>query len=104
MLRITIVDSKTEQRWVLHGRLVQAWVDELRSAWKASLSVTGERRWVVDLTDVTAIDKGGEEVLRAMKVAGADLLACGVYTKHVVDGIRSHCREQVKVRSPRGRR
>ena len=30
MLKITITETPTEQRWVLEGRLAQPWVDVLR--------------------------------------------------------------------------
>lgn len=34
MLRITVVETTTEQRWTLEGRLVGPWVQELKICWK----------------------------------------------------------------------
>ena len=33
MLRITIAETLTEQKWTLEGRLVQPWISELKSNW-----------------------------------------------------------------------
>ena len=90
MLRITITDGADEQRWILQGRLVEPWVEELETSWKKRSRPEARKR-VVDLTEVTLIDKRGEKALRAMRRAGAELIAYGVYLKHVVEGICSQC-------------
>ena len=92
MLRITITDGPAEQRWILQGRLVAPWVAELETSWKKSRSRQDIRRRVVDLSEVTLIDSQGERLLRTMRRAGAELVACGVYTKHVVEDINSQCK------------
>jgi hypothetical protein len=51
---------------------------------------------VVDLSEVTLIDKRGERALRAMRRAGAEFIASGVYIQHVVEGINSQCERKVK--------
>ena len=91
MLRITISDEASEQRWILQGRLVEPWVGELETTWKVRNRHDSRRR-VVDLSEVTMIDKRGEKLLRAMWRAGAELVACGVYLRHLVDEINSRCR------------
>jgi ABC-type transporter Mla MlaB component len=87
MLRITIVETLTEQKWTLEGRLVQPWVSELKSCWTRTETARRERKCVVDLTGVTFIDKSGEKVLTELSKEGADLVATGVYTRHVVHNI-----------------
>ena len=91
MLRITISDEASEQRWILQGRLVEPWVGELETSWKER-NQHDSRRCVVDLSEVTLIDKRGEKLLRAMWRAGADLVAGGVYFRYIVDEINSRCR------------
>jgi hypothetical protein len=91
MLRITISDGGSEQRWILQGRLVEPWVAELETRWKERTH-RDACRCVVDLTEVTLIDKRGEKLLRAMWRAGADLIARGVYLRYLVDDINSRCR------------
>ena len=43
---------------------------------------------MLDLNDVTFIDKSGETLLRAICKKGAQLVASGVYTKHVLERCR----------------
>jgi hypothetical protein len=87
MLRITITETLAEQKWTLEGRLVQPWVSELKSCWTRTETARQERKCVVDLTAVTFIDKSGEKVLTELSKEGADLIATGVYTRHVVHNI-----------------
>ena len=87
MLRITIAETLTEQRWTLEGRLVHPWVSELKSNWTRTETARRERKCVVDLTAVTFIDKSGEKVLAELSKEGAELIATGVYTQHIVHNI-----------------
>jgi len=97
MLRIMITDNPVEQRWILQGRLVAPWIAELETSWKKRIRHE-MRRCVVDLTEVTVIDKRGEKVLKAMRRAGAELVARGVYLRHLVDDINSEWKREVKSR------
>lgn len=92
MLRITIADGPAEQRWTLQGRLVEPWVAVLETSWKRTHHRRDSRKCIVDLSDVTLIDDKGEEALREMRRAGAEFVACGVYTRHLVDLIESQCK------------
>jgi ABC-type transporter Mla MlaB component len=87
MLRITIAETLCEQRWTLEGRLVQPWISELQSCWTRTETARRERKCVVDLTGVTFIDKSGEKMLAELSKEGAELIATGVYTRHVVHNI-----------------
>ena len=87
MLRITIAETATEQKWTVEGRLVHPWISELKSTWTSTKTARRERKCVVDLTGVTFIDKSGENVLAELYKQGAELIATGYYTRHVVDNI-----------------
>jgi anti-anti-sigma regulatory factor len=84
VLKITISETPAETRWILQGRLVAVWVDELRASWKKRPRSQSGVPCVIDLNDVTFIDKRGERLLRALSKQGARLLATGIYIKHVV--------------------
>ncbi len=84
------MENPSEQRWALQGRLVKDCIEELISAWKASRKESPDRIRVVDLDQVTSIDKDGEEVLRMMIQDGAEFVANGLYTKHLLDAMRAH--------------
>ena len=87
MLRITIAETPTEQKWTVEGRLVHPWISELKSTWTRTKTARRERKCVVDLTGVTFIDKSGENVLAQLSKQGAGLIATGCYTRYVVDNI-----------------
>jgi hypothetical protein len=89
VLKITMNETPTEQRWILQGRLVGPWVDELRTNWKTAHRDKSGRTCVVDLSDVTFIDKAGERLLRAISKKGAHLVASGIYTKWVLEKVKS---------------
>lgn len=89
MLKITITETEAETRWILQGKLVGPWVHELRSYWKKRHRTQTGKGCVVDLNDVTFIDKSGERLLRAMSKKGAQLIADGIYTKHLLDKLRT---------------
>jgi len=99
MLRITIAETPTEQKWTVEGRLVHPWISELKSTWTRTKSARRDRKCVVDLTGVTFIDKNGEKMLTALFKQGAELIATGCYTRHVVHNI-----ERKQTESPAARR
>ncbi len=88
MLKITITNTAKEERWTLHGRLVAPWVSELKSCWRRTHRANQRRRCIVNLDEVTFIDKSGERMLRSMSKQGAQFVASGVYVKRVLDRLR----------------
>jgi hypothetical protein len=84
MLRITRIESPTEQKLILEGRLVEPWSSDLRSHWEEARRAHPERKFVVDLKGVTWIDAGGERALATMKGLGAEFLASGVRMKQLL--------------------
>jgi hypothetical protein len=71
VLKISITETTAELRWILHGRLVDPWIGELRTNWKRQVLNRKGRTCVVDLNDVTFIDERGKRLLRAMSGEGA---------------------------------
>ena len=89
MLKIVITETQTESRWILQGPLVGPWVIELRRCWKEKHTRESGKSCVVDLNDVTFIDKSGERLLRAMSKTGANLTSNGMYTKHLLEKLKT---------------
>jgi len=89
VLKITIVETETDRRWIVQGRLVGPWVSELRTTWKRAHRSQDKRACVIDLNDVTFIDKSGERLLRAISKKGAQLIASGVYVKHLLEQLKT---------------
>ncbi len=88
MLRITITETPSEQKWVLQGRLTESCAALLRLNWKKTRSARQGRHCLVDLKDVTFIDGSGQKVLRTMMKEGAQFLASGVCIKHVLETLK----------------
>ena len=89
MFRIVVVESPSEEKWILQGQLTGEFASELNTTWRSSLDRCSERSRVVDLSDVTVIDKAGEEVLLNMIQQHADFVAPGLYTKHLIEELKT---------------
>ena len=90
MLRIAITDLPGEQRWSLQGQMVGQWAAELKSTWREAHHRGDTRRCIVDLIEVTSIDRDGEAVLAEIMSQGAEFIAGDVYTKYL---LRKMCGE-----------
>jgi anti-anti-sigma regulatory factor len=88
MLKITINNTAAEMQWILHGRLVAPWVNELKTCWKRAHATAHGRRCIVNLDEVTFIDKCGERLLRSMSRQGAQFVSSDVYVQQVIDRLR----------------
>ena len=97
MLRITVLQDASEERWILQGRLTKRSIDELVSSWRASIVQPSTRRRIVDLNEVTSIDKSGEEALSMMVHDGATFVASGVYTKHLLNQLKARQANQTQL-------
>jgi hypothetical protein len=89
VLRITLTNSPEEQRWSLQGQLVGQWATELRSTWRKAQVEGDTRKCIVELTEVASIDRNGEEVLSEIMSHGGEFVASDVYTKHLLQILRS---------------
>ena len=84
-----MTNSPEEQRWSLQGQLVSQWAAELRSTWRKAHVVGDTRKCIVELIDVTSIDRNGEEALSEIMSHGGEFIASDVYTKHLLQNLRS---------------
>jgi anti-anti-sigma regulatory factor len=90
MLRITNRAVVNEERWILSGQLVGPWVEEFRSNWDQVRDRSRGRRYVIDLSEVTLIGENGEGLLGELRDEGAEFVATGVYTKHLLENLKSN--------------
>jgi hypothetical protein len=84
MLKISVIDSRTERRLVLEGKLIAPWMGELRTAWKTANEEMEGRTLVVDLRNITVISQEGENVLSELMTAGAKFRCGSVFIKHIL--------------------
>jgi hypothetical protein len=84
VLKITRTETPVEEKWILQGHLVGLWVSELRRTWKETHRTDNNLKCIVDLNEVTFIDRKGERLLQTMSKEGAQFIATGLYIKHVL--------------------
>jgi hypothetical protein len=92
MLKISIVDNRTQRRLVLEGRLVAPWVAELRIAWRGAKADCDGRELVIDMENVMVVSQEAENTLMQMMNEGARFRCRGVLTKHVLQQLRQRSR------------
>ena len=94
MLRITVVENPEGEKWILQGQLTGEFATELSTTWRSSLDRSRNRLRIVDLSEVTSIDRNGEEILRNMIRQGARCLATGIYTKHLLEELQTRTKTE----------
>jgi anti-anti-sigma regulatory factor len=72
MLRITVRDGDNI-RIIVEGKLVSAWVDELRNCCRTVLSHSQPQNVLVDLADVSFVDAAGKNLLAGLARQGIRL-------------------------------
>jgi hypothetical protein len=56
MLKINFSETPAEERWILHGRLTNPWVQELRAYWKKNHRADVGRDCIVDLDELNFVE------------------------------------------------
>ncbi|MDR4478919.1 MAG: hypothetical protein R3B37_04125 [Nitrospira sp.] len=86
MLKITIVRNAQGARVALAGRLVGAWVQEVRRCWMEAGA--GHRdQWRVDLRETTHVDGEGKALLSEMLRRGVTFEARGCLMRAVLESL-----------------
>jgi ABC-type transporter Mla MlaB component len=93
MLRIEIQRTPHTEMWILYGALAGDIVDELTRAWKKERSELNGRKCVIDLIEVTSVDKRGELALLEMMRDGVRFIARGVYSTNLLKNLRACCKQ-----------
>jgi hypothetical protein len=84
MLRISVVESDGQKKLVLEGTLVPPWTAEVEKAWQGATSGASDRKPMIDLQNVTDINRDGEETLYKLMGQGARFRCVDVFTKDVL--------------------
>jgi hypothetical protein len=85
LLRISVERSREALSFVLEGRLVGPWVDELRAVWQRRGNDDKSLRSLVDLCGVTAMDTDGQRLLDELLQQGATLRCGDVMNQYLVE-------------------
>ena len=92
MFKISTVDTRSQRRLVVEGKLSNPWVDELRSTWRNAGHDLEGRKLVIDLSSLTVISREGEDAIFDLMKQGAKFCCAGILTRHVVKAIARRCR------------
>lgn len=96
MLKISTVETQSERRLIVEGKLVSPWVGELRKSWRTAAEDLNGRKLVVDLSNTTVISAEGQETLIGLMKEGAKFSGCGVLTKHILKAMAASCHEHIQ--------
>lgn len=91
MFRLSIFDTQRRRTLVLEGTLVHPWTGEVETAWKSVREQLQGRKLVVDLSNVTLINRDGENTLLRLMEDGAQFSCKDVLTKHVLKELARKC-------------
>ena len=61
----------------------------MMSTWTKTRQAGDTRKCIVELVEVASIDRNGEAVLAEFMNQGVEFIASDVYTKHVLQNLRS---------------
>jgi len=87
MLRITPLSSPGKLTFKLEGKLVSAWVEELRQAGESARDFTGDKQ--LDLTGLDFADTAGLALLREMSGArGFTVTACSHFLQELLQTVQ----------------
>jgi hypothetical protein len=95
MLKISVIDGRTQRRLIVEGKLIPPWAAELMSACEDARVDLRGRGLVVEMKQVTTISQEGENVILQLINEGVRFRCRGVFTKHVLKQlIRRAARER----------
>ena len=96
MLKISSIDTPSQRRLVVEGKLVTPWASELKTACDQARPNLHDRELVVDVRNLIVISQEGENVLLALMHEGVRFEGCGVFTKRILRQLarRVHAKHQ----------
>jgi len=92
MFKISIVDTPSQRRLVVEGKLSEPWVAELRTTWRDVSRDLDGRKLLIDLSSLTVISREGEDAIFDLMKQGAKFSCAGILTRHVLKGLARRCR------------
>ncbi len=92
MFKISTVETRSQRRIILEGKLVPPWNVEVETAWRSAREQLHGRKLVIDLTNVTLIGQDGENTLFKLMEDGAKFSCGDVFTKNVLRKLARICR------------
>jgi hypothetical protein len=96
MLKISTIDTKSERRLLVEGKLVEPWLAKLRQTWMSAGEGLEGRKLIIDLHNATVISSEGECALFELMREGAKFSCGGVLTRHLLRRLADRCQARVR--------
>jgi anti-anti-sigma regulatory factor len=96
MLRISIIESPSQRRLVLEGKLIAPWASELRTECSKAQQELQGRNLIIDMKNLITISQEGEKVLLELMNEGVKFRGCGVFTKHILNQLARRIRKDLR--------
>jgi anti-anti-sigma regulatory factor len=90
MMKIQVIELDDRLILEVEGRLAGAFVPELENCWNLARAGRPERRILVDLKNVTCVDRSGRSLLQVMHHEGAGFLRAGIAIQDILEQIMEH--------------
>ena len=100
MLKISSIDTPSQRRLVVEGKLVTPWAGELKRACDQARTDLHDRELVVDVRSLIVISEEGENVLLALMNEGIRFQGCGVFTKQLLRKLARRARAKLQEVKP----
>jgi hypothetical protein len=84
MLKISLMDSSSQRRVIVEGKLIAPWAAELRNACQQASADLRGRELIVEMKHITTISREGENVILDVINSGIKVLGNGMFTEYVV--------------------
>lgn len=94
-MKISILDTPSQRRLLIEGKLIGPWATELARVWRQATVDLNDRALVIDVKGLTAITEDGENVLLELMKEGATFRSSGVFTKQVLKRMARKIRRDV---------
>jgi hypothetical protein len=94
MLKISVIDNRTQRRLILEGKLISPWTIELRTFCEKLRADLDQRELVINIRHLTAISQEGENLLLELMKQGVTFRSQGLFTKHVLSQLTRRLRKQ----------
>jgi hypothetical protein len=96
MFKISIVETRSQRKLVVEGRLSGPWVEELRAGWRNASRDLDGRKLVIYLNSLTVISREGEDAIVDLMKQGARFSSGGICTKYMLNRLAQKCRRSVE--------
>ncbi len=91
MFKISIVETRSQRKLVVEGKLTEPWVPELLAAWRNAARDFDGRKLVIDLNSLTVISREGEDAIFDLMRQGAKFSCGSICTRHLLKRLAREC-------------